>query len=236
MKWKIINAVFLLTLIVEAPQIVSAQSEYSKFLKALLKGDTVTAMEIEKRNVTIEPIEEKPFRVKNLPEKVFHFNIHKLRDTVVALFDFKNQYDNKFLQPIFYNKNVHQVIFSAETTKDSLFSKSYFNDPATANDIYIHAFGETWLSKFYFSKGKPLRVRTAFIIKLSAQNDSSVKVVVVAEKPKALNGISGFGFHGPIARETEVNSSTIEEYSLLLFIEDKLGDHGLTPLKLPGNK
>ena len=191
MKRKIINAGFLLNLIVVVPQIVSAQSDYDKFLKAILKGDTLTAMEIEKRNVTTEPIEEKPFRVKNLPEKVFHFNIHKLRDTVAALFNFKNQYENKFLQPIFYNKNVHQLLFTAETVQDSLFGKSYFRDPDAVNDIYIHAFGETWLSKFYFSKEKPLLVRTAFIIKLSAQGDNSTKVVVIAEKPKVLNGIIG---------------------------------------------
>jgi hypothetical protein len=43
----------------------------------------------------------------------------------------------------------------------------------------------------------------------------------------------GLGVHGPMNIYTKVQPTTIEEYSLLLFIADKLGDGSLLPLKLP---
>jgi hypothetical protein len=224
----------------------SAQSdEYGKFIQAILKGDTALAAKIEKRNVTVETVKEKPFPTRNVAEHVFPFNIKKLKDTIAALFNIENQYDDKFLKQVFYNymadedtseKNNRQIVFSAETKKDALFGKPYFANPKTTNDIYIHAFGETWFSKFYVSKGKPLETRTAFIIKLSAQDANSTKVAIVAESPTVLNGIAGFGVHGPVARETKVQPSSIEEYTLLLFIANKLDDKNLEPLRLPHDK
>jgi hypothetical protein len=185
---------------------------------------------------TTESVETRYFPVKNVPEHIFNITVDTLREKIVESFEFKNQTGNKILEDIFYfvhEGQKHLIFFSTETSKKPLFSIHYFSKPNTENDIYIHDFGNTWVSKLYFNNGKPMECRTAFIIKLSKVNDSKTKVKIVAENPKVINGIVGYGPHGAIARETEVESSTIEEYALLLFIADKLGDKTLHPLKLP---
>ena len=192
---------------------------------------------------TKETIEAKNFPIKNIPEHNFNIGINKLRDTITSLFNLENQDENKFLRDIFYyysegelsKENKHLIYFNVETAHDTLFSKDYFLNANTSNDIYIHDFGTPWLSKLYFSNGKQLEYKTAFIIKLSKINNDSTKLSIIAEGPKVLNGISGYGPHGAIARETIVNPTSIEEYSLLLFISEKLGDTTLIPLKLPNN-
>jgi len=97
----------------------------------------------------------------------------------------------------------------------------------------LHASGETWPSKLYFSGKHQLGYRTPFIIKLTKVGSSSTKVNIIAEDPKVINGISGYSAHGAVARETAVAPTTIEEYSILLFIASKLGDSSMLPIKLP---
>ena len=194
---------------------------------------------------TTDPIETKPFPIKNIAEHSFNLNIDKLKDIIFSFFTLENQDNNKYLKDIFFfypsvDKETEQykmfIDFQAETYKTALFGKSYFAKPNTENDIYIHNFGTCWFSKLYHSKGKPLKYRTPFFIKLTKINEVTTKVFIAAEDPKVLNGISGYGPHGAIARETTVEPSTIEEYSILLFIADKLGDKTLLPLKLPIDK
>jgi hypothetical protein len=236
----------LLLLTILTSEIIFGQSDYDKFYQALIKGDTVLAAKIEKTSAyRTEPIEEKKFPVKNITEHTFKIGINIIKDLIVGLFNFENQNDNKFLNAIFYNymslndrseKNKMPILFDVETVKDSIFSVHYFSKQDTSNDIYVHDFGFTWFSKLYFSKGQPLEYRTAFIIKLTKISNDSTKLSIIAEDPKVINGIAGFGPHGPIAKETKVQPSSIEEYSLLLFIADKLGDSNLAPLKLPNDK
>ena len=224
-------------------QITVGQTPHEEFIKALIAGDTVLAAKIEKDNAyIIEPIEEKPFPVRNNSEYIFQLGISQLKDTITALFNIENQDNNRFLTPIFYDymseddtsqENRISIPFNAETSKNPLFGKHYFDKQGTLNDIYIHNFGVAWPSKLYFSNDEPLKYRTAFIIKLFTITDNSTKALIIANDPKVINGMNGFAVHGPIARETSVNPSSIEEYSLLLFISDKLGEKNLPPLKLP---
>lgn len=186
------------------------------------------------------PIETKSFVDRNNPEHTFHYGINQLKDTIVSLFNFKNQYENKILSKVFYYyhpKDTLQLIdFNPETASNATFGEKHFSQPNTSDDIYLHDFGDPWLSKLYFSGNQPLKYVTAFVIKLKKMDDSTTKVQIVAEEPKVFNGISGYGPHGGIARETAVQPTTIEEYSLLLFIADKLGDTTLQPLKLPSDE
>jgi hypothetical protein len=224
-------------------QVTYGQDAYNRFFQALIAGDSILAAQIEKDNAyETEPIEEAPFPIRNIPEHVFPFGITQLRDTIIALFSIENQLDNKILTKTFYDymaeadtteENKFSMPFNAETVKDSLFGRWYFSKQNTSNDIYIHNFGVAWPSRLYFSKGKPLQYRTAFIIKVFKATTDSTRVLIIAENTKVINGINGFGVHGPIARETSVDSSSIEEYSLLLFIADKLKENNLPPLKLP---
>ena len=163
-------------------------------------------------------------------------NHDTLKRRILESFEFKNQNGNNILEDIFYfvyERQRHSISFSCETSKKPLFGIHYFSKPMTENDIYVHDFGSYWVSNLYNTNGKSIDYGTAFIIKLSKINDGQTRVKIVAENPKVINGVAGFGPHGVIARETEVESSTIEEYALLLFIADKLGDKSLLPLKLP---
>ena len=191
---------------------------------------------------TVDPIEIRPFPTKNIPEHTFNSGLDKLKDSIVSFFSSENQNNNKYLNNIFYDfmnkdnqseENKIFIPFQAETINTALFGKAHFSQPNSSNSIYLHNFGTPWPSKLYHSKDKPLRYRTAFIIELSTINDDSTKVSIIAEDPKILNGISSYGAHGAVARETKVGPTSIEEYSILLFIADKLGDKTLTPLKIP---
>lgn len=210
-------------------------------LKSFLFALTLTTQSCK----TTDPIESKPFPVKNIAEHSFNLNIDKLKDTIFSFFTIENQNNNKYLNDIFYfypspekEKEIYKMFidFQIENSKTALFGSDYFAKPNTSNDIYIHNFETCWLSKLYYSKGRPLEYSTAFIIKLAPINNDSTKVFIKAETPKVINGISGYGAHGAVARETIVEPTTIEEYSILLFIADKLGDKTLAPLKLPIDK
>ncbi len=192
----------------------------------------------------IKPIDIKPFPDKNIPEYNFNWNVNKLKDTIVSMFNIDNQVRDPILNSVFYfttkggdtaSGQRMPITFEPETIKDSLFSKDYFSKPNTANDIYLHDFGICWFSKVYFLNNKPLEYRAEFIIKLVKINDDSTRISIVSENPRVINGtLSGMGpCGGHIARETSVEATSIEEYSLLLFIAHKLGVNSLPALKLP---
>ena len=242
MTIKSITILLIATLISE---ISFGQDNYEKFIQAILKGDTILAQKISDKSVTTDPIETKLFPFKNVSSHSFRFNLDKLKDTISSLFNFENQHNSKYLNNVFYfypsdekEKEDYKMFmdFQVETKETALFGSNYYEKPNTSNDIYIHNFGTYWLSKLYYSKGKPLEYRTAFIIKLTKINNDSTRISIEAEQPKVINGIIGLGAHGPIARETIVEPTTIEEYSILLFIADKLGDRTLLPLQLPTDK
>jgi hypothetical protein len=188
---------------------------------------------------SVEPIQTKAFSVKNVPEHVFKLKYAALKDTIVSLFNVENQLDDKILNKIFYNYILNGstmvLTFQAETSRDTIFSREYFSKPTTSNDIFIHDFRESWPSKFYYSKNHALKYAADFIVKLYKVDDTSTKISIMAYNPEVINGISGYGAHGPVARYTPVLPTTIEEYTLLEFIASKLGDTTLLPIKLPDN-
>lgn len=157
-----------------------------------------------------------------------------------TLAGFELQYENTYLKPVFYyyfpkhdTEQVHPITFNAETAKDALFGKAYFQKPDTKNDIYLHDFGITWYSPVYHVKGKPLLFRTAYALKLKITGKGQTQMTIQTENPVVINGTAGIGPHGPIAREEKVDPITIEEYALLLYLADKLGDKTMKPLKMP---
>lgn len=186
-----------------------------------------------------EPIEAKVFPDKNVPEHVFRMEDGALKDTIISMFTIGNEYENEILKKVFYEENPSMgtmtLNFGAETSKDTIFSREYFSKAGRSNDIFLTDFREPWVSKFYYSKDHPLRYTSDFIVKLLRVDDSSTKVSIIANDPEVINGISGYGPHGAVARYTPVKATTIEEYTLLEFIASKLGDSTLLPIKLPKN-
>jgi len=229
---------FSLTLIII--NIAFGQDNYEKFVNALINGDTILAQKISDQNTTVEQIETRKFQTKNVAEHVFNIESTKLKDTIISLFSLDNQFENKILSQVFYSKVSEtftmNITFQAETNKDTLFSKEYFSHSNSSNDIFLHNFREYWPSKYYYSQKNSLEYTANFIIKLNKISDSSTRVLIIADSPEVINGISGYGVHGPVARHTSVQSTTIEEYTILEFISKKLGDKTLSPIKLPDEK
>ena len=212
------------------------QPKYEKFIQAVLLNDTIKAEEILKSNIKIQPILEKAFPIKNIPAHIFKINVTALKDTIVNLFKIENDTDkNKFLRDIFYffsENHRMQVFFVAETNKDTIFSREYFSGQPKSDDVFLTPFAGTWLSKFYYSDDHPLKYTTEFALKLKMVDSSSTELKVVALNPQVVNGMS-IEVHGPQNEYAKVQPTTIEEYSILLFIADKLGDKTLLPLRLP---
>ena len=235
-----LKKIIILLIAFSISSVTIGQKSYEKFVNALISGDSALAKKLSDAAVTIEPIKTRKFQIKNVPEHVFNVESNKLKDTILSFFNLDNQIDNEILSRIFYHKisknEIDNYTFDAETNKDTLFSNEYFSKQNTSNDIFLHNFHEFWPSKYYYSQNHPLEYSSNFIIKLIRINDRSTKVLVIADDPEVINGSMKYGVHGPVARYTSVEPTTIEEYAILEFIASKLGDKTLLPLKLPSGK
>ena len=234
-------ATLLLTIFIS--QIATGQDDYEKFIQALVKGDTVLAAQIE-RNYTyenkIEPIQRIPIPLLKISLGILFLNsnMNVLKDSLLSLFKIENiPEENQHLRKIFYfySDTIRiPVFFDAEVSKGAIFSKEYFLQPNTSNDIYLTGMLAPWVSKYYYSDSQPIQYTADFVFKLTKIDENSTVVKVVAINPEIVSGM-GLGVHGPMNIYTKAQPTTIEEYSFLLFIADKLGDATLLPLKLPNN-
>lgn len=189
-----------------------------------------------------DTIKRHPYPQQNISRHILNFKVKGLHDSIVKIFDFENQLNDVYLRDLFYNystddkkikKNKYDIIFSIETIKNAVFSKEYYKNPNAKNDIYVHCFGTPWYSKLYYTDNKPLKYRTAFIIKLKKVDENKTQIEIIAENPTVINGISSYGSHGAIALNTKVEPSSIEEYTLLLFIANHLGESNLPKIRFP---
>jgi hypothetical protein len=86
----------------------------------------------------------------------------------------------------------------------------------------------------YFNKDIPFEFRTEFAIHLKELTRSSTLLTIKALNPQIINGAKCCGMHlGKVALEEKVKPTTVEEYTLILYIAEKLGIKGLAPLQLP---
>lgn len=127
------------------------------------------------------------------------------------------------------------VTFSLETSHDNSFSKDFFTTIGTENDLYLHTFGQFWCSPIYYARGKPLEFRAKFRLRLTSVSSTQTQLKIEIESPCVIKGIGGLGPDGFYSKDIEVNSTTIEEYSLLLYIANMIGDSTLPPLDLEKN-
>jgi len=188
-------------------------------------------------------IHEKHLKTTYPISHIYDLPIQSLHDSILSYFSIERQLSSKLNQnSIFYyntdfskKKIKHQVIFSAETSKNQLFSKDFFTTSGNENDIYIHSFGQYWYSSLYFVGNKPLEFRSQFGLKLMPIDSTKTLLKIEIISPKVLNGTEGQGPHGPYSKEVSVKSTTIEEYSLLFYIAEQIGDTTLLPLDLGKN-
>jgi hypothetical protein len=173
---------------------------------------------------------------KNPVSHIFNLPMEKLKDTILEIF--KDQDSDTYLDKVFIggdyygHRNPTQQFFEVNSKDDSI-PDAYFCEPGRNDDIYLMALTGTWDSKVYFSNGKPMQFQSSYILHLMKLNGGQTLLTVKADSPFVVNGMGGIGVHGPKSLTQKVSPTTIEEYSLILFIASKLGEVNLPPLKLP---
>jgi hypothetical protein len=121
------------------------------------------------------------------------------------------------------------VLIGCEST-DPILTKPFPKKNLPEHDFKL---GKTWNSKYYYTKNRPLKFISNYIIKFESLNESLTKVTIAADDPQVINGTTCCGPHGTEARYAPVLGSTVEEYALLEYIASKLGDTSLAPIKFP---
>jgi hypothetical protein len=157
-----------------------------------------------------------------------------LRQTIIKSFN-----EHKWIKSKFYDSSVfffefkgdrHQTSFNAETYP-GLFGKEYFEKEGTQNDIYLYSH-EYWTSPIYYAGGQSLNCRTAFILTLKRIDEEKTLLTIKADNLKVIKGVDGLTAHGFVSKDIEVEPTTVEEYSLISFIAEQLGDTTLKPLTI----
>ena len=188
----------------------------------------------------LKKLETKQLVLSNPTEHIFNIPVDKLRQTILDSFNEHKELDSPFYKSsiFYYNADIGDgkgeqkmlVSFNAETSENAIFGKKHFENPNYKNDIYIHSFGQFWYSPIYFAGGEPLEFRTPFILTLEELDDKTTLLKVRAEQPKVLKGVEGLTAHGFYSKEVEVAPTSIEEYSIILFLAEQLGDTTLKQL------
>ncbi len=171
---------------------------------------------------------------------IFNLNIKDLNSSITYLFSTSHQLESEcYSSLVFYkyaeisNREIKRIIpFAAENLQKKLFSNEFFSTSGNKYDIYLHTFGECWNSPLYYAKEKPLKYRAQFRLKLDSISPQRTRITVETEEPRVLKGISGIGHSNFVAKEIEVEPTTIEEYSILYYIGFCLSDTTLHPLNL----
>ncbi|MES2773768.1 MAG: hypothetical protein V4722_06270 [Bacteroidota bacterium] len=190
-------------------------------------------------------VEIKVLASPNGTSHIFHLPPNLLKDTLVALFRFGSQFENPYLERVFRHYgfvNLPQIFLNSKTAKDGAYCYGKFcydfKKPGTENDVIIDG-GRPWDSPVYHEYGTPLPYYTPFVLKLKSIDKEHTQVTIETVDPQVF--ISKWywtqcwdcGIWGIDSRSTPVQSTTIEEHTLLLYIADKLGDKTVEALQMP---
>ena len=186
----------------------------------------------------LKRLETKELVETNPTEHIFNAPVDKLRQTILDSFNEHKEINSPVYQSSIFYFNVDMgngehkmtVSFNAETNGNAVFGKDHFEKPNTENDIYIHSFGQFWYSPIYYAGGEALEFRTPFILTLEKIDEERTLLKVRPETPTVIKGVAGLTAHGFYSKEIDVEPTTVEEYSLILFIAEQLGDTTLKPL------
>ena len=130
-------------------------------------------------------------------------------------------------------RDIDKVRFSVWTREDEWFGREIFADPANSNDLFITPNGDALISRTYFLDGKPVDYLSDYHLHLEPVGSDSTRVTVIAVNPRIQKGYRGgvMGISG--LKFIPVEPTTIEEYCILLYIGNLLGDTTMPPLTLP---
>jgi hypothetical protein len=122
--------------------------------------------------------------------------------------------------------------FKLETAEDAVFSKKIFEQHRDMIDFHLHTYGTAINSRTYFAFGESLPYVATFAVSVETKGQHTL-VSIITIDPNVLKGFGGIGLHGTYEARLSVEPTTIEEYSLLLYIGNLLGVTDMPPLRLP---
>ncbi len=164
--------------------------------------------------------------------------------TVIKLFDISPQYDNPILKTVFIDRILKDhnfpISFSYETADKAVFGRDYFKRKESVNDIFLTSIGSYWYSPIYYHNNEPFLFTSSFALQFRALVDEfkdaskqETMLTVIDVGPEITNGTECCGPHGNYSRTETVKPTTVEEYTLILYIAQKLGVKDLKPIVLP---
>ena len=184
-----------------------------------------------------EKVEIKKLRHPNPTEYTFHRPIQSLHDTVIRMFNFTNQFNDIVLKKTFNQQSddgvTDNIIFHPETADSSVSGSDYFKIANNKNDIFLDHL-EDWSSSVYHHKNVPFKYTVKFATKLKAIDKDNTLLSIKPFDAEIYNGSKCCGpCLGNYALAQKVQPTTVEEYTLILFIAEHLGVTGLQPIEIP---
>jgi hypothetical protein len=182
-------------------------------------------------------VETKKLIHPNPTSVVFNVSLNKLRDTVIKLFGTSSQINDPVLASVFIDRILKDssfpVNFSCETADGPVFGKDYFKRAGSSGDLFLFSMGSYWNSPLYFHNNKAFLFSCSFAFRFKAISDKQTLLEVIDVDPEISNGTKCCGPEGNYAITQKVRPTTIEEYTLILYLAEKLHVTRLKPIQLP---
>jgi hypothetical protein len=169
----------------------------------------------------------------------FHVGLQRARELAIASLDASRQRQ----RPIFGNSLasplISTAVFEVETRESAIVGRNLLAQPGNSEDLYLHTYAEPlWASPVYRKRGGStgLPFLADFHVHFAGAEESKTIVSVTAHNAKVRNGesfvlgIAGLGW--ALIQDT-VDATTIEEYMILRYIGEALGDTSMPPVQLP---
>lgn len=180
-------------------------------------------------------IQTRPLSIPNPTTYSFPLPLEEIRTRALQAFSIEHQID----EPIFGRtvSTTHlESVLSAECSTNAVFGEAIFREPANAHDIYLHSFHSPFvISSIYHGRDGGLPFIATFHLHLTTSGSNTI-VTVAASDAEVVNGTKfGIGPGGPGQRwnYARVNPTTVEEYSILLYLGRYLSVTNMPAITLP---
>lgn len=214
-----------------------------------LKSRTVRLSDVNKRRTAIYvlaflatscSINTVHVRARPLPKPnptyySFPLPLDELRAKSLEAFDLPRQ----MARPIFGSAFIRMVFsdtFCVETATNAAFGTAIFQNPANVNDIYLHTFNQPFeISPVYYAREGGLPFFGAFHLHLTSVGSNTLVTVTALETKVASGSTSGCSAVAiaPTLMYKKVEPTTVEEYTILKYLGDYLGQTNMPDVIRP---
>jgi len=182
------------------------------------------------------PLQTRKLEKVNPTSQSFSLPLKEVRERLIDAFSIDSQIRNRRVftfKGSWGSNSVRELTLSLETKEKALFGREVFEDPKNKYDIFLHMFGDPITSRTYFVSGRPLGYRASFHLHLTSETDGNTSVSVRVVRPTVIKGIGGVGPHGFYSKDVPVPPTTIEEYELLRYVGNVLGEGRMPDVQYP---